>query len=316
MNFIMAGYEPVYLKIDITKDCILNCRYCPQVHKREHFEKDLVGPLVDFLAGCRRDFVIDFFGGEPLLNFGVIISIVEECKRRKVIVRNYNLTTNGVLLADTKKIDYLAINRFIINFSVDGPARVHLKNRRSDSSIINSHKIIVRAIQYMKSRGYPFGISAVFHKNTISSLDRSMDFLLGLAGDPGRIMLHPAIGFLWRNKDFQVLREALARLVSRRPAYLESYRKVLCKKEHDYICRDIYIDHRGYVYPTNLFCYKQLRCRKIHLCAISDHREVFDYLRKKQLELRCLKYDDEMTEQFKIINFVNEFFAAGNGYGA
>jgi uncharacterized protein len=99
--------------INIAHDCNLKCKYCFADEgafggKRGLMSADTGKKAIDFViekSGSRRNIEIDFFGGEPLINFGVVKEIVEYARS---LEEKYNkkfrftITTNGILLDDDK----------------------------------------------------------------------------------------------------------------------------------------------------------------------------------------------------------------------
>lgn len=298
--------KEVNLKINITEDCIMNCRYCPQKHEKIYFKKELVKPLVAFLKGIDKKLRIDFFGGEPLLSYDTIKYLVDECKTQRVPIEDFDLITNGVL-SNKKKIDFLAKNKFKLQFSIDGTEEVHLKNRKSDKISVNSHQKIIDAVSYMRKKGYPYSVYAVFHTNTVHKLDETVRFLLRIVDNWKQISINPTIGFEWGKKEFKELNEALKRLIKRNPKKFHIYKEILCKKETDLICNALYIDHYGDIYPTNLFAYKHLS-KPLHLTEIKDPKKIFNAMIREQEKFKDLEYDKEMEGQFRITRFINNFF--------
>ena len=102
------------LCLHIAHDCNLKCEYCFAEEGEYHGKRELMSAEVgkkalDFLienSGSRRNLEIDFFGGEPLMNFEVVKEIV---KYGREIEEKYNkkfrftITTNGVLLDEQKQ---------------------------------------------------------------------------------------------------------------------------------------------------------------------------------------------------------------------
>ena len=121
--------------LNIAHDCQLRCKYCfastgdfGKGRKLMSFETGK--HAIDFLlenSGDRPNLELDFFGGEPLMNFNVVKQVVEYARSRE---KEYNkkfrftITTNGLLL-DDDKIDF--INREMSNvvLSVDGRKEVN-----------------------------------------------------------------------------------------------------------------------------------------------------------------------------------------------
>ena len=118
------------LCLHVAHDCSLSCRYCFASQGNYSRERLLMGretafKAVDFLiekSGGRRNIEIDFFGGEPLLNFPVVKETVEYGRKRAAEAGKnigFTLTTNAVALdRDTAK--YLDDNMHNIVLSLDG----------------------------------------------------------------------------------------------------------------------------------------------------------------------------------------------------
>jgi uncharacterized protein len=127
------------LCLHIAHDCNLKCKYCfaeeGEYHGRRALMSYEVGKkALDFLvdnSGHRVNLEVDFFGGEPLMNWQVVKDLVaygrslEEPKHKKF---RFTLTTNGVLLNDDI-IEF--VNREMANvvLSVDGRKEVHDRMR-------------------------------------------------------------------------------------------------------------------------------------------------------------------------------------------
>ena len=139
-----AGSRETVVKalcLHIAHDCNLACRYCfageGEYHGRTALMSAEVGKkALDFLvaeSGNRRNLEVDFFGGEPLMNFEVVKEIVRygrELEKMHDKRFRFTLTTNGVLLND--EIMEFA-NREMSNLvlSIDGRRKVHDRMRPS-----------------------------------------------------------------------------------------------------------------------------------------------------------------------------------------
>lgn len=123
------------LCLHIAHDCNLACRYCFAEEGEYHGRRELMSyevgkAALDFLianSGNRRNLEVDFFGGEPLMNFQVVKDLVAYGREQeKLHDKNFRftLTTNGVLLND----DIMEFaNREMANvvLSIDGRKAVH-----------------------------------------------------------------------------------------------------------------------------------------------------------------------------------------------
>ena len=123
------------LCLHIAHDCNLACRYCfaeeGEYHGRRALMSYEVGKkALDFLvanSGSRRNLEVDFFGGEPLLNFDVVKKLVaygREIEKEKDKHFRFTLTTNGVLLNDDI-IEFANQEMDNIVLSIDGRKEVH-----------------------------------------------------------------------------------------------------------------------------------------------------------------------------------------------
>ena len=124
------------LCLHIAHDCNLACKYCfadeGEYHgqKRELMSLEVGKQAIDFLienSGNRVNLEVDFFGGEPLMNFDVVKEIVAYGRsKEKAANKNFRftLTTNGMLLND-EVIDFC--NREISNvvLSLDGRKEIN-----------------------------------------------------------------------------------------------------------------------------------------------------------------------------------------------
>jgi uncharacterized protein len=125
--------------LNIAHDCQLRCKYCfastgdfGKGRKLMSFETGK--HAIDFLlekSGDRENLELDFFGGEPLMNFNVVKQVVEYARSREKEYGKhfrFTITTNGLLL-DDDKIDF--INREMSNvvLSIDGRKETNDKFR-------------------------------------------------------------------------------------------------------------------------------------------------------------------------------------------
>jgi uncharacterized protein len=127
------------LCLNIAHDCNMRCGYCFASQGSFNCDKalmstDVAQRSVDFLienSGVRKNIEIDFFGGEPLLNFGVVKETVEYGKdRAKKAGKNlkFTITTNALLL-DKEINDFINNNMYNVVLSLDGRKEVHNRMR-------------------------------------------------------------------------------------------------------------------------------------------------------------------------------------------
>ena len=172
--------------LHVAHDCNLSCRYCFAEEGKYHgSERELMSyetgkAALDFLvanSGSRRNLEVDFFGGEPLLNFEVVKQLVaygrslEDAHDKRF---RFTLTTNGVLLND----DVLEFaNRELHNvvLSIDGRQEVNDRMRPFRGGGRGSYDVIVPKLQrFVKGRKGQYYVRGTYTRN---NLDFSKDVL-------------------------------------------------------------------------------------------------------------------------------------------
>lgn len=123
------------LCLHIAHDCNLACKYCFAGEGEYHGDRSLMSfevgkKALDFLianSGNRVNLEVDFFGGEPLMNFQVVKDLVaygrsQEEKHNKKF--RFTLTTNGVLLTD-EVMEFANKEMANVVLSIDGRKEIH-----------------------------------------------------------------------------------------------------------------------------------------------------------------------------------------------
>lgn len=173
------------LCLHIAHDCNLACKYCfaeeGEYHGRRALMSYEVGKkALDFLianSGSRRNLEVDFFGGEPLMNWQVVKDLVaygrEQEKTHDKHFR-FTLTTNGVLLNDEIQ-DFVNKEMDNVVLSLDGRKEIN-DNMRPFRNGKGSYDLIVPKFQKLaESRNQEkYYIRGTFTRN---NLDFSKDIL-------------------------------------------------------------------------------------------------------------------------------------------
>ena len=140
------------LCLHIAHDCNLACKYCFAEEGEYHGRRALMDyetgkQALDFLianSGSRRNLEVDFFGGEPLMNFEVVKQLVAYGREQeKLHDKNFRftLTTNGVLLND-EVMEFANKEMDNVVLSIDGRKEVH-DNMRPFRKGAGSYDLIV-----------------------------------------------------------------------------------------------------------------------------------------------------------------------------
>ena len=151
------------LCLHIAHTCNLNCSYCFASQGKYHGERALMSYEVgkralDFLienSGSRRNLEVDFFGGEPLMNFDTVKRLVEYARsieKEKGKNFRFTLTTNGVLV-DDDVIDFADREMSNVVLSLDGRKEVHDRSRVDYAGNGSWDKIVPKFQRFVEARG-------------------------------------------------------------------------------------------------------------------------------------------------------------------
>ena len=151
------------LCLHIAHSCNLNCSYCFASQGKYHGERALMSfevgkQALDFLvenSGSRRNLEVDFFGGEPLMNFDVVKRLVgyaRSIEKEKGKNFRFTLTTNGVLV-DDDVIEFSNREMSNVVLSLDGRKEVHDRFRVDYQGRGSWDYIVPKFQKFVKERG-------------------------------------------------------------------------------------------------------------------------------------------------------------------
>lgn len=173
------------LCLHIAHDCNLACKYCfaeeGEYHGRRALMSFEVGKkALDFLianSGNRKNLEVDFFGGEPLMNWEVVKQLVEYGRsKEKEYNKNFRftMTTNGVLLND-EIMEYCNREMSNVVLSLDGRREVNDRMRPFRNGKGSYELIVPKFQKFAKLRGEKdYYIRGTFTRN---NMDFSKDVL-------------------------------------------------------------------------------------------------------------------------------------------
>ncbi len=148
----------------VAHDCNLRCKYCfaetgeYHMKSRTLLSAETGRKALDWLvahSGNRTNLEVDFFGGEPLMNFQVIKDVVaygRELEKKHGKVFKFTTTTNAVLLND-EMMDFLNQEMDNVVISIDGRREVHDRMRPTPNGKGSYDLIIDRAKRFVEKRG-------------------------------------------------------------------------------------------------------------------------------------------------------------------
>jgi len=155
-SFLSQG--PSLHIIITTLRCDLKCKYChassvPQTETKYDMDEQTAKKTVDMIFQSPSDkIMIEFQGGEPLLNFKIIKTITKYAKEVNKKAKKdllLSIVTNLTQM-DNEKLKYLMDNNIGICTSLDGPKKLHNKNRQGYDQVIKWMNIIKKEYKLRK----------------------------------------------------------------------------------------------------------------------------------------------------------------------
>ncbi len=152
------------LCLHIAHTCNLNCEYCFASQGKYHGERAVMSfevgkRALDFLvenSGTRHNLEVDFFGGEPLMNFDVVKQLVayaRSIEKEKGKNFRFTLTTNGLLI-DDDVIDFANRECANVVLSLDGRKEVHDRYRVDYAGNGSWERIVPKFQKLVEARGH------------------------------------------------------------------------------------------------------------------------------------------------------------------
>ena len=150
------------LCLHIAHTCNLNCSYCFASQGKYHGERAVMSfevgkRALDFLienSGTRRNLEVDFFGGEPLMNFQVVKDLVayaRSIEKEKGKNFRFTLTTNGVLV-DDDVIEWANRECHNVVLSLDGRKEIHDRFRVDYAGKGSWERIVPKFQKFVEAR--------------------------------------------------------------------------------------------------------------------------------------------------------------------
>ena len=198
------------LCLHVAHTCNLNCSYCFASQGKYHGDRAVMSfevgkQALDFLvanSGTRKNLEVDFFGGEPLMNFQVVKDLVAYARSiEKAHKKNFRftLTTNGVLV-DDDVIDFANRECSNVVLSLDGRKEIHDRFRVDYAGKGSWDKIVPKFQKFVEARqGKEYYMRGTFtHANPdflkdiqqmldLGFTELSMEPVVSAPGDPGAL---------------------------------------------------------------------------------------------------------------------------------
>ena len=198
------------LCLHVAHTCNLNCSYCFASQGKYHGDRALMSfdvgkQALDFLianSGTRRNLEVDFFGGEPLMNWQVVKDLVAYARTQEPIYNKnfrFTLTTNGMLI-DDDVIDFANKEMDNVVLSLDGRKEIHDRLRVDYAGHGSYDRIVPKFQKLVEQRGdksyymrgtfthaNPDFTKDVFHMADLGFKELSMEPVVCAPDDPAAL---------------------------------------------------------------------------------------------------------------------------------
>ncbi len=169
-----------HLTFILTTDCNLACKYCYTQSKTDKLilnEKKALS-IIDTLISdnYKGELFVQFFGGEPTMNFDTLRSIVKKIKEKTAKAFFY-ITTNGVM--SQEKLDFLIENNIAFYLSLDGLKEYNDKNR-IDKFGKSSFKKVEKTLNSLIQSKIPVKIRVTVTPDTVQGMPQLAEYVFKL----------------------------------------------------------------------------------------------------------------------------------------
>lgn len=220
--------------IDLTNGCNLNCTYCFIAAYRKQMKMLSIETFVDILDFLKNDkeHAIHFYfagSGEPTINFKLLKQIPSLCKEKGFYKCIFELTTNATLL-NQEVVDFLKLNKFILQVSMDGGKELHNRTRiyRNGKGSFNTVYKNVKLLQKNK---------IIFLCNTViqPGNDRLVELFSFFEKNKIEFVFNIATNsvsghFIPKSKDLVVFEQQLSILIEKYRRLIENNEKIYAVK--------------------------------------------------------------------------------------
>ena len=175
-------------------------------------DKELACKVVEFICNSytKHDGVLslDFHGGEPLMQFGVMKFLIEKLDQRfPELEKNYCLTTNATLLND-ERIQYITKHIKNVSVSLDGSKEKHDRNRIFANGRGSYDVALKNSLKLLLILGERLRVRMTLGPDTVKGVSKDLIELYQL-GFKTLAVLPDIFCENWENSDFDLLKEEL-----------------------------------------------------------------------------------------------------------
>lgn len=204
---------PLHVALVLTHACNLDCTYCYMgAHVGRSMPARVAERALAWAFAQERDVDLSFFGGEPLLEWGLLVACARRAREladQRAVHLRLQVTTNGTRLTE-QRVDELRRLGVSVAVSIDGIRAAHEATRpRAGGG--SSFDLAVAGARQVQARGMPFEVVCVVSPANVRWLARSVRF----AADDlraWRVHMNPAWNERWTPESTQLLAQQLRAL--------------------------------------------------------------------------------------------------------
>lgn len=199
----------------LSQKCNLSCSYCYAKggdfgQESRLMDSGTMQRALERLVPFGDDtVVVSFFGGEPLLNFGLMEETVAYGKKlaqERGVQLRYAITTNGTVMTD-EIVRFLKDNVAYVAVSLDGDANINDRERKFRNGQRCVHDAVVDTIGKLREAGIAFGLRGTVTETSAPELGRTARYLADLG--PESVRMAPAFhAGGWQRDALEQLRES------------------------------------------------------------------------------------------------------------
>lgn len=177
----LHGRKIKNIQLILTKNCNFKCKYCFSEHGDKIMHIDDLVKITDLvIRNHDKNTVVNFFGGEPMLEYdNIIVPFMENLISRNYLGK-FSIITNGSLLNE-EIIDNMISKKMGIMISIDGDYKTFNKNRNESKEIFDK---IIKNIKYIISKNYEsLEVRMTYREDDIVDLFDNIVFLHNMGID-------------------------------------------------------------------------------------------------------------------------------------
>ena len=247
-----------------TWQCELRCRYCyiPKQEGRVMSRRTLERSVDMLLESDRRKLMLQFFGGEPLVEYelvrhGIDYASREAARRGKAV--SFIVSSNGWSL-DEERLAWLARHPVKLELSLDGDPETQNRYRHAHRSEADSYQMgIATRVEAIHASGLDYDVIMVVHPDNVAKMPHNFFHIADLGFR--RIQINFGLGATWSEEHkksfadglFQIGRELRQRWASGQALTMVNIEN---KPMPVRLNAEITVDHDGTIYGGNGFLHE------------------------------------------------------------